>query len=143
MLIAPDWRGGEARHCDPKWSRRLIGGRSAAQETSQSVADVRAVINNIAVDSGSDRSFSDADVVEEALEALEANRSLTSHPIRIAVHDGCIELQGQVSSSQQKTAVETAVMSLPGVKSLVSDISICSAVHGSVGLAHGKHVYPY
>jgi osmotically-inducible protein OsmY len=98
--------------------------RAAAQETSQSVTGVRAVVNYIVVNSASDGSCSDADVAEETLEALQTDRSVSAHRIKIAVHDGCIELQGQVSSSQQKTAVETVVMSLPGVKSLVSDISI-------------------
>jgi osmotically-inducible protein OsmY len=102
--------------------------RAAAQERSQSITGVRAVVNNIVVDSASEPGCSDADVAEKMLEALETDRSISVRDMKIAVHDGCIELQGQVSSPQQKTAVESAVMSLPGVKSLVSDISIHSEV---------------
>lgn len=104
--------------------------RAAAQETSQSVTGVGAVVNDIVVASASDSSCSDSDVAEQVLEMLKTNRSESGHRIRIAVHDGCIELQGQVSTSQQKSAVETAVMSLPGVKSLVSDISIHTEAAG-------------
>lgn len=98
--------------------------RIAAQEASQAINGVRAVVNEIKLNSAGDSECVDAAIAEGALEALQSSGSSFASPIYVAVHDGCVELRGRVSSPGQKSAVESAVMCVPGVKSFVSDISI-------------------
>jgi len=98
--------------------------RRCAEEAAQSIAGVRAVANDLSVDIPPAGRCTDADIAAAALEALKSRSGVPADRIRVVVRDGCIELQGKVSTWHQKTAAEAAVCSLRGVRSVNSVITI-------------------
>ena len=98
--------------------------RRTTEEAVQSIAGVKAVANDIVVEFPFGATHSDADIAAAAVEALKASASVPTDRIKVVVREGRIELQGQVSSWQQKSAAETAVMSLHGVKTLLNNILV-------------------
>lgn len=98
--------------------------RRAAEETAQSVTCVKAIANDITVEIPFGTKHSDADIAAAAVAALKTRVSVPTDRVKVVVHDGCIELQGQVNSWDQRSAAETAVMSLQGVKALINSIFV-------------------
>jgi len=98
--------------------------RWAAQDATQSVAGVKAIANELAVNLSSDATRSDPEIAEAALHALNANVSVPGTGIKVVVHDGWVTLSGEVSFWFQRDAAERAVTHLRGVKGLANDITI-------------------
>jgi len=98
--------------------------RRAAEEAAQSIAGVKAVANDIAVELSSDIKRSDAEIAEAAVNALKANVCIPADGIKIFVRDGWVTLEGEVATWYQKSATETAVSPLAGVKGVSNSINI-------------------
>jgi osmotically-inducible protein OsmY len=98
--------------------------KRAAEEAAQAVGGVRAVANDIVVELPSSAQCSDAELAEAAVGALERNVAVPDEQIAVYVREGWITLEGQVAMWFQKSAAETAVSSLPGVKGVSSNITI-------------------
>ena len=110
--------------------------RRAAEESVQSIAGVKAVANDIAVELASSTKRSDAEIAEAAVNALKTNVSIPANSIKIFVRDGWVTLEGQVSMWHQRNAAETALTPLQGVKGISDNITISSQVF--VGDVEGK-----
>jgi osmotically-inducible protein OsmY len=100
--------------------------RWAAQDATQSVAGVKAIANELAINLSSDATRSDSEIAEAALHALNANVSVPGSGIKVVVHDGWVTLSGEVSLWFQRDAAERAITHLRGVKGLANDITIKS-----------------
>lgn len=100
--------------------------RWAAQDATQSVAGVKAIANELAINLSSDATRSDPEIAEAALHALNANVSVPGSGIKVVVHDGWVTLSGEVSLWFQRDAAERAITHLRGVKGLANDITIKS-----------------
>jgi osmotically-inducible protein OsmY len=98
--------------------------RWAAQDAAQSVAGVKAIANELAVNLGFDAQRTDPEIAEAALQALNSNVTIPSGAIKILVHDGWVTLNGQVSFWFQRDAAERAITHLRGVQGLANDITI-------------------
>jgi osmotically-inducible protein OsmY len=98
--------------------------RWAAQDAAQSVAGVKAIANELAVNLSTGDQRSDPEIAEAALHALSANVSIPSASIKVVVHDGWVTLDGQVSFWFQKEAADRAITHLRGVRGLANDITI-------------------
>lgn len=98
--------------------------RWAAQDATQSVAGVKAIANELAVNLSSDATRSDPEIAEAALHALNANVSVPGTGIKVVVHDGWVTLSGEVSFWFQRDAADRAITHLRGVKGLANDITI-------------------
>jgi osmotically-inducible protein OsmY len=98
--------------------------RWAAQDAAQSVAGVKAIANELAVDLASDTQRTDPEIAEAALKALNADVFIPASGVKVAVHDGWVTISGQVDFWFQKEAAEKAITHLRGVKGLANDISI-------------------
>ncbi len=98
--------------------------RWAAQDAAQSVAGVKAIANELAVNLGSDAQRSDPELAEAVVNALNGNVSIPSAGIKVVVHDGWVTLSGEVSYWYQREATERTVTHLRGVKGLANDITI-------------------
>ena len=98
--------------------------RWAAQDAAQSVAGVKAIANELAVNLGSDAQRSDPELAEAVVSALNGNVSIPSAGIKVVVHDGWVTLSGEVSYWYQREATERTVTHLRGVKGLANDITI-------------------
>jgi osmotically-inducible protein OsmY len=108
--------------------------RRAAEETAQSVACVKAVANDITVEPPFGTQHSDADIAAAAVDALKTTTSGPADRVKVVVRDGCLELQGQVDSWDHRSAAETAVLSLHGVKCLINSIFVRSQLEAEGSL---------
>jgi osmotically-inducible protein OsmY len=89
--------------------------RRAAEKAAQSVAGVKAVANDIAIDLPFDGKRTDAEIAQAAIDALAMNVSVPPDTVKVVVHNGWITLEGQVSTWYQKSAAEDALIHMRGV----------------------------
>jgi osmotically-inducible protein OsmY len=98
--------------------------RWAAQDAAQSVAGVKAIANELAVDLAWDAQRTDPQIAEAALKALNTDVFIPATGVKVVVHDGWVTLSGQVDFWFQREAAERAITHLRGVKGLENDIII-------------------
>jgi len=95
----------------------------SAEQAVKRVRGVRGVANDIHVRVGDERS--DPEIARDAVHALQSHANVT-HGITVTVREGCITLEGGVEWDYQRSAAESAVRHLKGVKSVSNAISIKS-----------------
>jgi osmotically-inducible protein OsmY len=98
--------------------------RRAAEEAVKAVNGVCAVANDIVIEPPASAARSDAEIAEAAVAALRAHVSVPMERIRVWVRDGWLSLEGEVAQWYQKSAAETALSSLPGVRGISNGIRI-------------------
>lgn len=108
----------------------------AAERAVKAVAGVRAVANDIDVKPQIAGQRADSEIAEAALSALQSNVSIPAERIKVVVRDGWITLEGSVSLWHQKSAAETALHSLWGIKGITNSIKVEPTV--SSGDVRGK-----
>jgi len=108
----------------------LVGGvshyadRWTAEDIAKRVSGVRAVANDIEVKIPAVGERSYTDIASAAVNALKWNVSLLSADVKAVVRHGWITLSGQVKFGYQKSAAETTVRYLLGVKGIINDITV-------------------
>lgn len=100
----------------------------AAIEASQRVAGVHAVANNIQVNPPTTQRRTDAEIADAAYLTLRANASVPADKLRITVHEGWVQLEGEVVVWAQRQTAESALIHLPGIKGISNDIVVNSQV---------------
>jgi osmotically-inducible protein OsmY len=105
-----------------------FGGRWAAEDVAKRVKGVRAIANEIQVKIQGAGMRSDTEIAEAAANTLRWNVSIGTAQIQPVVKDGYITLSGQVQWGFQKTSAENAVRNLMGVKGIVNDITVTTAI---------------
>ena len=105
-----------------------FAGRWAAEDSAKRVVGVRAIANEIQVKIPSSAARTDTDIAEAAANALRWHVVVAAEPIKAVVTDGWITLSGEVGWGYQKTAAENAVRHLFGVKGVMNDIAIKTAL---------------
>jgi len=106
---------GDVPHYSDRWT---------AEDIAKRVSGVRAVANDIEVKIPALGERSDTDIASAAVNALEWNVSLGSADIKAVVRHGWITMSGQVKFGYQKSAAESAVRYLLGVKGIINDITV-------------------
>lgn len=112
---------GTVKSLNEKWT---------AERVAERVDGVRAVTDELVVKLPGDSQYSDADIAQAAVNALDWNASVPRDRIKILVEHGWVTLQGTVECYFQKGAAETAVRHLKGVKGVSSLIAIKPLVFG-------------
>jgi osmotically-inducible protein OsmY len=115
-----------------------------AEKATKSVAGVRGVANDIEVKPNMAHQRPDAAIAEAAVNALKGNAAVPADDVKVVVRDGWITLEGNASFRYQKTAAESAVRTLWGVKGVTDSISITPTVnatdiHGKIHSAYQRH----
>jgi osmotically-inducible protein OsmY len=95
----------------------------SAEQAVKRVRGVRGVANDIHVKVGDERS--DPEIARDAVHALQSHANVT-RGITVTVREGCITLEGGVDWDYQRSAAESAVRHLKGVKNVSNAISIKS-----------------
>ena len=98
--------------------------RWAAQKAAQSVADVKAIANEIQVMLPFDVKRSDTEIAEAALNAIKSNESIPAAHLKLTVREGWLTVEGHVNWRYQSNAVDTAVRAVYGVKGVDNLIAI-------------------
>jgi osmotically-inducible protein OsmY len=93
----------------------------AAEQAAKRVRGVKAVANDIHVKLADERS--DPEIARDAVHALQSHLSVPDG-VTVTVRDGFITLEGIVEWNYQRSAAESAVRHLKGVKNVSNDIRI-------------------
>ncbi len=96
----------------------------AAELAAKHISDVKAVVNDLQVKLPSSSELTDEEIAQAAVRALESNVVVPSDKIKVSVHQGQINLEGDVAWPFQKLAAEAAVRNLTGVIGVVDLIEI-------------------
>ena len=115
-----------------------------AEKAVKNVAGVVAVANDIEVRPGSASQRSDSEIAAAAVNALKSSVAVPADRIRVIVSDGWITLEGAVTQWYQKSAAQSAVHNLWGVKGVSNNITVEPAVksgdvRGKIQRAFQRH----
>lgn len=100
-----------------------------AEKAAKNVAGVRGLANDLEVKPNMAHRRPDSDLAESAVNALKGNVAVPANDIKVIVRDGWITLEGNVSFQYQKTAAESALRTLWGVKGVTNAITIAPLVN--------------
>jgi len=95
-----------------------------AVEAAKRVNGVKAVVDEIEVKLPGSSERTDTDIAEAAVRALKNNLSVPDEKIKVTVREGWITLEGEVEWQHQKTAAESSVRYLVGVKGVSNLIMV-------------------
>jgi osmotically-inducible protein OsmY len=93
----------------------------AAEQAAKRVRGVSAVANDIHVKLNDERS--DPEIAKDAVQALQSHMSVPQ-AVTVIVRDGFVTLEGVVEWNYQRSAAESAVRHLKGVKDVSNDIRL-------------------
>lgn len=108
---------------------RKYSDKWAAERIAKRVAGVTALVNDIEVKLSSERT--DADIAEAARLALKADTRVPYDRIKIIVDHGWITLEGTVDGYYQKSAAESDVRYLTGVRGVTNNLTVATRVSPS------------
>lgn len=101
--------------------------RWAAGEAALSIADVRAVANEIKVGLIPGVERNDADIARSALNALEWNTYVPQDRVKVNVEQGWVTLEGTAEWRYQMEAAENAVRRMTGVRGVTNRIRVMTS----------------
>jgi osmotically-inducible protein OsmY len=96
----------------------------AAERAAMRVSGVRAVVNELEVRLPTSSERTDEDIARAAVNSLNWIISVPADRIKISVSKGWLTLEGEVSWQFQKSAAESAVKRLTGVKGISNLITV-------------------
>jgi osmotically-inducible protein OsmY len=88
------------------------------------VPGVKALVNGVRIRPPGSNLLTDADVALAVSLALERDANVPDDRIQIMVEDGWVTLKGDVEWRNQKTAADTALRDLKGVKGVINEIDV-------------------
>jgi osmotically-inducible protein OsmY len=100
------------------------GEKYQAEKAALRVRGVRAVANDLTVETTAPHERTDAEIAKSALTALGLMVSVPQDRIKVVVREGYATLEGEVEWDYQRKAAGRAVRDLAGVKGLINTISI-------------------
>ena len=105
--------------------------RLEAELATKRVAGVHAVANDIEVRLPAIDQRPDPDIARDAVAALKSELPISHDRIKVIVKDGWVTLEGAVEWQYQKTAADTAVRKVKGVKGVINVITVKPKVEPS------------
>lgn len=109
------------------------GKKIEAEDAAKSVAGVKAVVENIAVNiGGSWARKNDNEIAAAVVIALKWNWQVPDDKITIKVENGMVTLQGELHWYYQKKAATDAVKNLLGVTGVLNEIDIFSTTDDKI-----------
>jgi osmotically-inducible protein OsmY len=100
------------------------GEKYQAEKAALRVRGVRAVANDLTVQTTAPHKRTDAEIAQSALTALGLMVSVPRDRIKVVVREGYVTLEGEVEWDYQRQAAGRSVRDLVGVKGLINTISI-------------------
>jgi osmotically-inducible protein OsmY len=95
-----------------------------AERAAKRVYGVKAVANDLDVKLGAEGKRTDPEIAHTAVEALSTRFLVPKDKVKVTVRDGWVTLEGEVDWQFQKSAAETAVHDLIGVKGITNLITV-------------------
>ena len=106
--------------------------KTEAENAAKNVAGVKAVVENITINYGSDFSKNDTEIAEEVLKALNDSWSVPKDKVKVKVENGWVTLDGELARGYQRDSAKSAVTYLMGVKGVTNNIKIRSEIHDAI-----------
>jgi osmotically-inducible protein OsmY len=100
--------------------------KHTAEKAAKRVYGVMAVANDIQVQLGTART--DPEIARLVVSTLQANVMVPDSRIKVTVNNGWVTLEGKVDWQYQKSAAESAVRKLTGVKGISDQIEVTPTV---------------
>jgi osmotically-inducible protein OsmY len=104
------------------------GQKYQAEKAALRVKGVRAVANDLTVETALPHRKSDAEIARSALIALGLSVSIPRDRIKVVVREGTVILEGEVEWDFQRRAAARAVRDLAGVTSIANTITVRARV---------------
>lgn len=101
------------------WSKKI-----AAEDAAKKIAGVKAVAEDIQVGVSPGFRKTDAEIAEAVVFALRWNTTIPDEKIKIRVEDGVVSLDGEVEWNYLRSAAESAIEKLAGVRRINNYIKI-------------------
>jgi len=98
--------------------------KHAAEKVAGRVAGVKAIAEELLVNLPFNSERTDTEIAETALNALAWNVAVPRDQVKVKVENGWVALTGQVEWYYQKSAAESAIRRLMGVKGLTNSITL-------------------
>lgn len=102
--------------------------KKAIGKTVKRVSGVHAVVMEIEVRPIGEHLDADDEIARRAVEALRWSDSVPKDTVKVEVEHGVLTLTGQAGWSYESAAAERAVQKISGIKQIVNQIGITSAV---------------
>ena len=102
--------------------------RGIAERAAKRVRGVAAIANELVVDLNRLEARDDADIAKSAMQALSWNVMVPQDTVQITVTNGCITLEGEVAFGYQRTAAQSTVEQITGVKAVINRLRVTPAV---------------
>lgn len=96
----------------------------AAERVAQRVAGIKSVAVELDVILPGPHQRNDTEIAQAAANAIDWNASIPKDAVRLVVEKGWVTLSGEVEWAFIRTAAETSVRNLYGVKGVVNNIAI-------------------
>jgi len=102
----------------------FFGAKHEAVKAARRVYGVTAVADELEVKLPGAHERNDTDIAGAAVQALKANYAVPDDRIKVTVRHGQITLEGLVEFQHQRTAAESSVRYLTGVKGVTNQITV-------------------
>lgn len=96
----------------------------AVMDAAHRVRGVRALADEIVVRLPNHKQTSDDEIARRVADILKWDAILPADTIRITVHDGWVNLEGEVDWQYQRTAVQNQLARLSGLVGLINNITV-------------------
>lgn len=96
----------------------------AAIKAVQHVKGVRAIADEIVVRLPNHKQCDDDEIARRVADILKWDAAVPADAIRVTVHDGWVNLEGEVEWQFQRTAVQSQVTKLSGLVGLINNITV-------------------
>jgi osmotically-inducible protein OsmY len=106
---------GTVKSLNEKWT---------AECAAQRVEGVRAITDELVVKLPGDKQYSDTDIAQAVINALDWSAAVPKGRIKVLVEHGHVTLQGNVEHRYQKEAAQFTVRNLKGVTAITNHIAI-------------------
>jgi len=106
--------------------------KSEAENIAKNVSGVKAVVEKIEVQYGSNGKITDNEIANEVLNAFKWNWEVPNNKVKVKVENGWVTLEGELQWNYQKGAAKKAVSSLTGVEGVSNNITIKSETNDEI-----------
>lgn len=96
----------------------------ASEEIAKAIPKVVGVVQNIQLSMKKNAFDADQEIAHKCKTALELNRNIPRDRLTVVVKDGCVFLQGEVDTIEQKKEAEATIYRIPGIDVLKSEIVV-------------------
>lgn len=103
-----------------------------AENAAKKVIGVKALVEKIEVKFSSSWSKTNAEIANQVLIVLKANRSIPKDRVTVKVEDGWVTLGGELPWNYQKEAAKNSVNNIDGVKGIINKIIMKSETHDAI-----------